>query len=125
MDENDDSLILNRNAAFLTEVPPADDKDEEATESSKEMLEKETDEDSFVMLEKVSEENQSTFNASEDVTKTDKTECTDVVNDTSNEELNTGASNDKTTEEKNNEFNTEELAKIHVEEDMQVTKPLL
>merc|ERR1719362_1581094 len=37
----------------------------------------------------------------------------------------TGASNDKTTEEKNNEFNIEELAKIHVEEDMQVTKPLL
>merc|ERR1712051_702156 len=96
-DENDDSLILNRNAAFLTEVPPADDEDEDVTESSKEMVEKETDE----------------------------TECTDVVNDTSNEELNTGASNDKTTEEKNNEFNTEELAKIHVEEDMQVTKPLL
>ena len=125
VDENDDSLILNRNAAFLTEVPPADDEDEDVTESSKEMVEKETDEDSFVMLEKVSEENESTCKASEDVTKTDETECTDVVNDTSNEELNTGASNDKTTEERNNEFNTEELAKIHVEEDMQVTKPLL
>ena len=125
VDENDDSLILNRNAAFLTEVPPADDEDEDVTESSKEMVEKETDEDSFVMLEKVSEENESTCNASEDVTKTDETECTDVVNDASNEELNTGASNDKTTGEKNNEFNAEELAKIHVEEDMQVTKPLL
>merc|ERR1712241_87806 len=125
VDENDDSLILNRNAAFLTEVPPADDEDEDVTESSKEILEKETDEDSFVMLEKVSEEIESTCNGSKDVTKTDKTECTDVVNDTSKEELDTGALNDKTTEEKNNDFNIEESVKTNVEEDMQVTRPLL
>ena len=125
VDENDDSLILNRNAAFLTEVPPADDEDDNATESSKETLEKETDDESFVILDKVSDENESTCNASNDVTTTDKTECTDVVNDTSNEDLDPGASNDNTTEEKNNEFHIEESRKINEEEDIQVTKPSL
>merc|ERR1711992_265750 len=88
-------------------------------------LEKETDEESFVMLEKGPAENEDTSNASNDDTKTDETDSTDVVNDTPNEELNTGASNDITTEEISCENNDEESEKIKVEEEIQVTKPLL
>merc|ERR1712241_1426177 len=54
--------------------------------------------------------------------KTDKTECTDVLNDTSKEELDTGALNDKTTEEKNNDFNIEESVKTNVEEETPIVK---
>merc|ERR1712083_491019 len=125
VEENDASLILNRNAAFLTEVPPLDDEDGNITEPSKETLEKETDEESFVMLEKVPVENEGTFNASNDETKTYETDTTDVVNDTSNEELNTGASKDITTEEISCDNNDKESEKIKAEEEIQVTKPLL
>merc|ERR1711997_148103 len=124
VEENDASLILNRNAAFLTEVPPLDDEDDNITEPSKEALEKETDEESFVMLEKVPVENEGTFNASNDETKTYETDSTDVVNDTSNKDLNTGASKDLTTEEMSCENNDEE-SKEEVEEEIQVIKPLL
>merc|ERR1712241_379027 len=125
VEENDASLILNRNAAFLTEVPPLDDEDENITEPSKETLEKETDEESFVMLEKVPAENEDTSNALNVETKTDETDSTDVVNDTSHEELNTGASDDITTEEISCENNDEDSEKIKMEEEIQVTKPLL
>merc|ERR1712241_1195544 len=125
VEENDASSILNRNAAFLTEVPPLDDEDENITKPSKETLEKETDEESFVMLEKVPAENDDTSNASNVETKTDETDSTDVVNDTSNEELNTEASNVMTTEEISCENNDEESEKIKMEDEIQVTKPLL
>merc|ERR1719400_1509248 len=116
VEENDASLILNRNAAFLTEVPPLDDEDENITEPSKETLEKETDEESFVMLEKVSVENETTCNVSNGETETEETDSTDVVNDTSTEELNTGALNDITAQEMSFENNGEESEKTKEEE---------
>merc|ERR1712241_609470 len=83
VDENNASLVLNRNAAFLTEVPPLDDEDDNIIEPSKETLEKETDEESFVMLEKVPVENEATCNVSNGETEAEETDSTDVVNDTS------------------------------------------
>merc|ERR1711997_1340932 len=77
------------------------------------------------MLEKVPAQNEATCNASNDETKTNETDSTDVVNDTSNEELNTGASTDITPEEINCENNDEESEKIKMEDEIQVTKPLL